>query len=68
MSLQTVVPTLGRSALAALDAPHPPPLEALLTTVLNDLAACADPVTLSIDDDHFDDGLGGNRGIREIRG
>ncbi len=51
-ALQTVAPSVGQGALAALQAPQPPPPEAILTAVLNDLAALPDRVLLVLDDYH----------------
>jgi LuxR family transcriptional regulator, maltose regulon positive regulatory protein len=53
-ALQTVAPSVGQGALAALHAsqPQPPPPEAILTAVLNDLAALPDRLLLVLDDYH----------------
>ena len=51
-ALQTVVPQVGKGALAALQAPQPPPAEAILTAVLNDIAALPDRFILVLDDYH----------------
>jgi len=51
-ALQTVAPSVGQGALAALQAPQPPPPEAILTAVLNDLAAQPDRLLLVLDDYH----------------
>jgi LuxR family maltose regulon positive regulatory protein len=51
-ALQTVAPPVGQGALAALQAPQPPPPEAILTAVLNDLAALPDRFLLVLDDYH----------------
>ncbi len=51
-ALQTVAPSVGQGALAALQAPQPPPAEAILTAVLNDLAALPDRLLLVLDDYH----------------
>ena len=51
-ALQTVAPSVGQGALAALQAPQPPPPEAILTAVLNDLAALPDRLLLVLDDYH----------------
>ncbi|HNS04158.1 MAG TPA: LuxR C-terminal-related transcriptional regulator [Anaerolineae bacterium] len=37
-ALQTIFPDIGAGVLAALESPQPPPVEALLTTLLNELA------------------------------
>ncbi|HEY3232301.1 MAG TPA: AAA family ATPase, partial [Roseiflexaceae bacterium] len=53
-ALRTCVPAVGAVALAMLHAPQPPPLSAILTTLLNDLAAVAEPapILLILDDYH----------------
>src|SRR4051794_22514555 len=38
-ALRTIAPDIGAGVLGALQAPPPPPAEALLTALLNDLAA-----------------------------
>jgi LuxR family maltose regulon positive regulatory protein len=54
-ALRTVVPGLGESALALLDAPQPPPIETVLTMLLNDLGAVAGEIVLVLDDYHVID-------------
>jgi LuxR family maltose regulon positive regulatory protein len=56
-ALQTVAPHIGAEVLAALHAsqPQPPPAEALLTTLLNEIAAISDRVVLVLDDYHVID-------------
>jgi LuxR family maltose regulon positive regulatory protein len=54
-ALRTVAPGVGESALALLDAPQRPPVEAVLTPLLNDLAAVAGDVVLVFDDYHVID-------------
>ena len=51
-ALQTVAPSVGQGALAALQAPQPPPPEAILTALLNDIAALPDRLILVLDDYH----------------
>jgi LuxR family maltose regulon positive regulatory protein len=51
-ALRTVAPQVGTGVLRALQAPQPPPAEAVLTALLNDLAALADPIVLVLDDYH----------------
>ena len=41
-ALQTVMPGVGTSALALLQAPQPVPITAVLTTLINDLGADGD--------------------------
>jgi LuxR family transcriptional regulator, maltose regulon positive regulatory protein len=54
-ALRICVPAVGAVALAMLYAPQPPPLSAILTTLLNDLAGVAAPtapIVLILDDYH----------------
>ena len=41
-ALRTISPAVGESALSLLHSPQPPPIESLLTTVINDLSAIED--------------------------
>jgi LuxR family maltose regulon positive regulatory protein len=52
-ALQTAVPGVGSGALELITSPLP--TEAVLTSVLNDLAATADPIWLVLDDYHLVD-------------
>ncbi len=54
-ALQRVVPGVGDSALPLLQSAQPP-IEALLTTVINELSAAPDEVDLVLDDFHLADG------------
>lgn len=51
-ALQTLRAGLGGFVLASLRSPQPPPVEALLTLLVNDLAALSDDVILVLDDYH----------------
>lgn len=51
-ALQAVAPTVGLVAQAALQAPQPPPIEPLLTELINDLAGLAHRLLLVLDDYH----------------
>jgi len=51
-ALRTVASGAGESALALLDAPQPPPIETVLTALLNDLGAAAGEIVLVLDDYH----------------
>src|SRR5919199_1327001 len=55
-ALQTVAPDIGATILALVQAPQPPPLERLLTLLLNDLAyqasALSSDIVLVLDDYH----------------
>jgi LuxR family maltose regulon positive regulatory protein len=54
-ALRRSVPGLGAIALAMLQSPEPPPLSAILTALLNDLASVAEsaPLLLILDDYHL---------------
>lgn len=52
-ALQTVAPNLGEGALAALQTPQPPPIETLLTGMLNEIAELPEKVILVLDDYHL---------------
>ena len=54
-AMRTVAPAVGASALSLLQAPQPPPIESILATVLNELAAVPDDVVLVLDDYHVID-------------
>jgi LuxR family maltose regulon positive regulatory protein len=54
-ALRTVASGVGESTLALLDAPQPPPIETVLTTLLNDLSAVASEIVLVLDDYHIID-------------
>ena len=56
-ALRTVEPDVGASALALLQSPQPPPLNTVLTTLLNDLGAVASDIVLVLDDYHVIDSL-----------
>ncbi len=62
-ALRRVQPDLGTSELALLQSPQPPPVEALLTTLLNSLAATGREMLLVLDDYHFVDSQGVHDGI-----
>ena len=49
-ALRTVASGVGASALAFLQAPRPPPIETVLTALLNDLGATAAEIVLVLDD------------------
>ena len=54
-ALQTVDPGLGAGAIALLQSPQPPPIEAVLTILLNELSALSNEVVLVLDDYHLID-------------
>src|SRR5215213_7433566 len=51
-ALQVIAPACGRTALAWLDAPRPPPPEVVVTELVNDLAGLPAPGLLALDDYH----------------
>jgi LuxR family transcriptional regulator, maltose regulon positive regulatory protein len=51
-ALRTAASGVGEGALALLQAPQPPPIETVLTALLNDLAAMPGDVVLVLDDYH----------------
>jgi LuxR family maltose regulon positive regulatory protein len=52
-ALQTVAPALGKGVLAALHAPQPPPVAAMLAILLDEIAAVPHPFVLVLDDYHL---------------
>ena len=52
-ALQRVDPAIGHAAQTMSQAPRPPPPEALLTALLNDVAATPQPFVLVLDDLHL---------------
>jgi LuxR family maltose regulon positive regulatory protein len=52
-ALQTIAATIGEGVLSALQSPQPPPPEAILTALLNDLTTIQDPFVLVLDDYHM---------------
>jgi len=52
-ALQAVEPTVGGGTLGAFQAPQPPPLEAVLTALINGIATIPDPFILVLDDYHL---------------
>lgn len=51
-ALQTVAPMIGEGILRALQSPQPPPIDAILTALLNDITTLPDPFILVLDDYH----------------
>ncbi len=51
-ALQTITANIGKGALGVLQAPQPPPIELLLTTLLNEIATVPDNFILVLDDYH----------------
>ena len=54
-ALSTAASGVGEDALALLRAPQPPPVQAVLTALLNDLASIAGDIVLVLDDYHVID-------------
>ena len=54
-ALRTVASEVGESALALLQGPRSPPIETVLTALLNDLGATAGDIVLVLDDYHIID-------------
>jgi len=54
-ALQTIALTLGEGVLGALHSPEPPPTEALLTALLNEITTLPDQIVLVLDDYHVID-------------
>jgi LuxR family maltose regulon positive regulatory protein len=54
-ALGTVAPDIGTNALGLLREPQPPPIQVVLTTLLNDLGAMEVDVVLLLDDYHVID-------------
>ncbi|HEY7350040.1 MAG TPA: LuxR C-terminal-related transcriptional regulator [Ktedonobacterales bacterium] len=51
-ALQAIKRTIGESVLGVLHSPQPPPIESILTALLNDLTTLSDPFVLVLDDYH----------------
>ena len=51
-AVQTVQPEFGQPVLAALQTPQPPPVESLLTALLNEIAASPERLMIVFDDYH----------------
>jgi LuxR family transcriptional regulator, maltose regulon positive regulatory protein len=52
VALQTIKANFGEAVLGMLHAPQPPPIESILTTLLNEIAATPSPFVLVLDDYH----------------
>ncbi|MBN1937736.1 MAG: hypothetical protein JW934_23965 [Anaerolineae bacterium] len=52
-ALQTAVPQVGKTPRAMLQTPQPPPIEMVLTDLINEIAALAVPLILVLDDYHL---------------
>src|SRR5918997_5604890 len=49
-ALQTIAPALGTGLVDVLQSPQPPPAEAILTALLNEITTVPDPFVLVLDD------------------
>ncbi len=56
-ALQTILPSIGAGVSAVLQAPQPPPTEAILTVLLNEIAAIPEQFILVLDDYHLIDSV-----------
>jgi LuxR family transcriptional regulator, maltose regulon positive regulatory protein len=54
-ALQTIAKNIGEGVLGALQAPQPPPTEAILSALLNEIATVQDDFVLVLDDYHVID-------------
>jgi LuxR family maltose regulon positive regulatory protein len=52
-ALQTVAPKIGEGALGALQSPQPPPIESILTSLLNEITNIPENFVLVLDDYHL---------------
>ncbi len=52
-AIQTLHPSLGEGVKASLQLSQPPPLESLLTVLINDLSSISSPFILVLDDYHL---------------
>ncbi len=62
-ALRTTAPAVGANELDLLQAPDPPPVHRLLTTLLNDLGALPHDVVLALDDYHAIDAREVHEGV-----
>ncbi|HEU5103684.1 MAG TPA: AAA family ATPase, partial [Roseiflexaceae bacterium] len=54
-ALQTIAATIGAGVVGVLQSPQPPPTEAILTALLNDITTLPDKFVLVLDDYHLID-------------
>jgi LuxR family maltose regulon positive regulatory protein len=52
-ALQTIEANIGKGTLSVLQSPQPPPTEAVLTSLINEIAALPDRLVLVLDDYHL---------------
>ena len=65
-ALQTMAPGVGANAVALLQESQPPPIETVLTTLLNDLGALTDDLVLVLDDYHLIDSREVHEGVEFV--
>ena len=53
--MQTIAPNIGEGVLGVLQSPQPPPIESILTTLLNEITTIPDNFILVLDDYHVID-------------
>ena len=56
-ALQTIAVNIGAGALAVLQSPQPPPIESILTALLNEITTIPDHFVLVLDDYHVIDSI-----------
>lgn len=54
-AFRTIVPNMGEGVFATLQSPQPPPLESMLTALLNEITTYPDPIIIVLDDYHVID-------------
>jgi LuxR family transcriptional regulator, maltose regulon positive regulatory protein len=52
-ALQTAAPKIGKGVMSSLLSPQPPPIESILTTLLNEITSIPDNFVLVLDDYHI---------------
>lgn len=52
-AMRTIGANIGEGLFGALQSPQPPPIESILTVLLNEMTAIPDPVILVLDDYHL---------------
>src|SRR5918999_563743 len=55
-ALQSIAPNIGEGVLSVLQSPQPPPIESILTALLNEIDTIEDDFVLVLDDYHVIDG------------
>src|SRR5437870_13510443 len=51
-ALRTIAPNIGKGVMVVLQAPQPPPIESVLTALLNEITGMPDYFVLVLDDYH----------------